>query len=62
MDKFKDLNDRFVSLGNGMTQRHKFRGDVLYSIRIDRYLLPRQLTLFAVFLLRLLAPFFYLIS
>ena len=25
MDKFEDLNDRFVSLGTGMTQRHKFR-------------------------------------
>jgi hypothetical protein len=25
MDKFEDMNGRFVSLGTVMTQRHKFR-------------------------------------
>jgi len=25
MDKFEDLNGRFVSLETGMTHRHKFR-------------------------------------
>ena len=25
MNKFEDLNDRFASLGTGMTQRYKFR-------------------------------------
>jgi hypothetical protein len=25
MNKFEELNDRFTSLGTGMTQQHKFR-------------------------------------